>query len=70
MTMKILLFRAALSALLVVFAVSKHLEPGDKFPKKVELDYGFPPEKIDIHNRIAGKKVIVVGLPGAFTPTW
>ena len=33
------------------------------------LDFGFPPEKINIAERIAGKKVILLGLPGAFTPT-
>ena len=30
---------------------------------------GFPPAKIDLAKRVAGKKVVVVGLPGAFTPT-
>jgi peroxiredoxin len=34
------------------------------------LDFGFgPPLKIKMPDRIAGKKVILVGLPGAFTPT-
>lgn len=41
---------------------------GDKFPA-VSVDFGFPPEKVDMTKRLAGKKVIVVGLPGAFTPT-
>lgn len=41
---------------------------GDKFPA-VSIDYGFPPTKVDMAKRLAGKKVIVVGLPGAFTPT-
>jgi len=40
---------------------------GAKFPD-VELHLGFPPEKIKMSERLAGKKVIVVGLPGAFTP--
>ena len=34
-----------------------------------DLDFGFPPEKIDLAARLAGKNVILVGLPGAFTPT-
>ena len=34
-----------------------------------ELDLGFPPEKVNLAQRVAGKKVILVGLPGAFTPT-
>ena len=29
----------------------------------------FPPAKVDMPERLAGKKTIVVGLPGAFTPT-
>jgi len=42
---------------------------GTKIPTGIELDFGFPPEKIDLASRVAGKKVILVGLPGAFTPT-
>ena len=42
---------------------------GTKIPTGVELDFGFPPEKIDLASRVAVKKVILVGLPGAFTPT-
>ena len=31
----------------------------------------FPdPKRINIADYCAGKKVILVGLPGAFTPTW
>jgi 2-Cys peroxiredoxin 5 len=41
---------------------------GEKFPT-VQLDYGFPPEKVDMAKRLASKKTIIVGLPGAFTPT-
>jgi len=41
---------------------------GDKFPA-VSVDFGFPPTKVDMRARLAGKKTIIVGLPGAFTPT-
>jgi len=41
---------------------------GEKFPS-VEIDYMFPPTKVNMAERLAGKKTIVVGLPGAFTPT-
>lgn len=40
---------------------------GDKFPA-VDVDFGFPPAKVNMGERLAGKKTIVVGLPGAFTP--
>lgn len=43
------------------------------FKKKlpsVDLHHGFPPEKIDLANYSANKSIILVGLPGAFTPTW
>ena len=41
---------------------------GTKAPS-VDLDLGFPPSKVNLAERVAGKKVILVGLPGAFTPT-
>jgi len=59
------------TALLVAAAllgVCSALKVGDQVPNAV-LDFGFPPEKVDLTARIAGKKVIIVGLPGAFTPT-
>lgn len=37
---------------------------------KLELMKGFPEvEKVNIHDYCKGKKTILVGLPGAFTPT-
>ena len=42
---------------------------GDKMPD-VTLDKGFPPKKMPLSEIIGGKKVVMVGLPGAFTPTW
>jgi len=41
---------------------------GDALPD-IALDHGFPPEKFSLMERMKGKRVILVGLPGAFTPT-
>jgi len=41
---------------------------GDPIPD-VKLDLGFPPEKFDLAGFAKGKKIVLVGLPGAFTPT-
>jgi hypothetical protein len=35
----------------------------------VEVMQGFPPDKFNVAEYCAGKNVIIVGLPGAFTPT-
>jgi peroxiredoxin len=42
---------------------------GDKVPS-VELDMGFPPKKYNLADFAKDKKIILLGLPGAFTPTW
>jgi hypothetical protein len=44
------------------------LAVGSEIPS-VPLDCGFPPTKVNLAERTKGKRVIVVGLPGAFTPT-
>lgn len=44
------------------------VKSGDAIPE-VELDKGFPPEKVALKDLCQGKKVVLVGLPGAFTPT-
>eukprot|EP00929_Paragymnodinium_shiwhaense_P093345 TRINITY_DN5348_c0_g2_i1.p2 TRINITY_DN5348_c0_g2~~TRINITY_DN5348_c0_g2_i1.p2 ORF type:complete len:136 (+),score=27.90 TRINITY_DN5348_c0_g2_i1:58-465(+) len=41
---------------------------GDNIPA-ISLDDGFPPEPFPMADYCKGKKVILVGLPGAFTPT-
>ena len=41
---------------------------GDASPS-VELHEGFPPEMVNLADYSKGKKMILVGLPGAFTPT-
>mmetsp|Transcript_7130 Transcript_7130/g.15413 ORF Transcript_7130/g.15413 Transcript_7130/m.15413 type:complete len:113 (-) Transcript_7130:404-742(-) len=43
------------------------IKVGAKFPD-VELHLNFPPEKINMLERLKGKKVVILGLPGAFTP--
>jgi len=42
---------------------------GDRIPN-VGLRVGFPhPKTVDLPARLAGRRVVVLGLPGAFTPT-
>jgi len=41
---------------------------GDTLPD-VSFDLGFPPEKVPLSKLCTGKTLVVVGLPGAFTPT-
>mmetsp|Transcript_4172 Transcript_4172/g.13348 ORF Transcript_4172/g.13348 Transcript_4172/m.13348 type:complete len:115 (-) Transcript_4172:837-1181(-) len=43
------------------------IKAGDKFPKS-ELHLGFPPDKVDMQERLKEKKVVILSLPGAFTP--
>lgn len=44
------------------------IQVGNKLPA-VNLHYGFPPTVINTAPYLAGKNVLIVGLPGAFTPT-
>jgi len=41
---------------------------GDPIPN-IALDKGFPPQKVMLADYCKGKSVVLVGLPGAFTPT-
>ena len=41
---------------------------GDSLPG-LELMQGFPPKKIALKELGANKNIIILGLPGAFTPT-
>jgi hypothetical protein len=53
----------------VVHARGLAIAAGSKFPS-VEVDAAsWPPTPFNLADTIADKKVIVVGLPGAFTPT-
>eukprot|EP00440_Ansanella_granifera_P063105 gb/GFBE01068430.1/.p1 GENE.gb/GFBE01068430.1/~~gb/GFBE01068430.1/.p1 ORF type:complete len:134 (+),score=35.23 gb/GFBE01068430.1/:1-402(+) len=51
-----------------VSVVKLNAAVGDAIPN-VGLDEGFPPEKVMLADYCKGKKVVLVGLPGAFTPT-
>jgi len=44
-------------ALLALAAGAAAINVGDKVPSAVTLDYGFPPAKINLASRVAGKKV-------------
>ncbi len=37
---------------------------------ELELFSDFEPKKINVLEYTKGKKVLIIGLPGAFTPTW
>jgi len=41
---------------------------GDQLPS-VELHHGFPPKKHNLADFAKNKSIILLGLPGAFTPT-
>jgi len=49
-------------------AVATNVKVGDQIPS-VSLDKGFPPTPVPMHEFCKGKKIVLVGLPGAFTPT-
>jgi peroxiredoxin len=65
--MNVLLLHILLAGVLSAAAFA--INVGDKVPGDVDLHYGFPPERISVKDRVAGKNVLVIGLPGAFTPT-
>jgi hypothetical protein len=46
----------------------RRLRSGDEIPD-VSLHSGFPPEKVSLPELCKGKLVVLVGLPGAYTPT-
>ena len=58
-------------SLLLVLALAPcaAIKVGDKLPS-VDLDWGFPPDKVPMGTWTDGKTSVIVGLPGAFTPTW
>lgn len=68
--MKVAAFLAALSASVASVDSFSAIKVGSKIPA-VDMFYDFDPEaKCNMAMYTADKKVAVVGLPGAFTPTW
>lgn len=51
-----------------MWATAGAIKVGDALPD-VSLDEGFPPEKVKMKEFCSGKTFVLVGLPGAFTPT-
>jgi len=51
-----------------VVGTTGSVKVGDKLPD-VSFDLGFPPEKVSLKKLCMDKTLVVVGLPGAFTPT-
>lgn len=45
------------------------IEVGDEIPSGLKLHHGFPPQSISLDERLKDNNVLIVGLPGAFTPT-
>jgi hypothetical protein len=45
-----------------------NVKVGDMIPD-ISLDSGFPPEKVNLREYAKGKKIVLMGLPGAFTGT-
>jgi peroxiredoxin len=60
--------RRTLLAFAIAVVGAKGIKVGDKLPA-IDLDSGFPPERVNMGKVCKGKKIVVVGLPGAFTPT-
>jgi len=60
-------FVALLAALTA--GICHSINVGDSIPPNLELHHGFPPKKIKLAEYIADRQVILMGLPGAFTPT-
>ncbi len=49
-------------------AIRAFASVGDKLPS-IDLHLNFPPQKYNLADFCQNKKIILVGLPGAFTPT-
>jgi peroxiredoxin len=67
--MKFLAVAASLLAVIIqVDAFSAPIAPGAKIPW-ANLHWGFPPQLINVPEYCNSRSVVIVGLPGAFTPT-
>jgi peroxiredoxin len=58
----------AAAVLLAAGAAVAAISVGERIPT-ANLHLGFPPDFVDLSSRIAGKNVVLISLPGAFTPT-
>lgn len=58
----------AIGCAVAAASARKVIKVGDTLPS-VPLHDGFPPEKVDMGEFCKGKNMVLVGLPGAFTPT-
>jgi peroxiredoxin len=56
-------------AVALMGSVADAITIGDKIPANLELHAGFKPKTINLAEYIQGRDVILMGLPGAFTPT-
>lgn len=45
------------------------IDVGEMIPPDLSFHFGFPPEDVSLDARLRNKRVVLVGLPGAFTPT-
>jgi len=60
-----------LLSLSISYAFSFTVKVGDTLPSGVKLHQGFPPAFVDVAEYAKqNSKILLVGLPGAFTPTW
>jgi len=64
----IIMAKRVLLAAAAAIASVRGIQVGDMLPEAT-LDLGFPPEAVTTHSLCANKKIVLVGLPGAFTPT-
>ena len=69
--MKVAALLATLSAGITSVGAFSAVKVGGKIPAvPMFYDFGNPEAKYNMAEYTANKKVAVVGLPGAFTPTW
>ncbi len=69
--MKVVAFLAAISASVASVSAFSAVKVGGKIPAvDMFYDFGDSEAKHNMAEYTANKKVAVVGLPGAFTPTW